>query len=205
MTHAFAKLAFTPAVRAAQEIVGSRRAYSRMDEGEAHHHILSANETGFIGERDSFYMASVSETGWPYMQHRGGPAGFVRILDERTIGFADYAGNRQYVSVGNIGGNDRVSLFFMDYANRTRLKLLGRARVISSSETALFQQLAVPGYKAKVERGIVIIVEAFDWNCSQHIKPRFDETQVAELADTLKNRIAELEAKLAKIPELAAD
>ncbi len=182
MTHAFAKLAFTPAIRATQESAGSRRAYSRMDEGEAHHNILSANEAGFIGERDSFYMASVSETGWPYIQHRGGPAGFVRVLDERTIGFADYAGNRQYVSVGNIGGNDRVSLFFMDYANRTRLKLLGRARVISSSEAGLFQQLAVPSYKAKVERGIVFAVEAFDWNCSQHIKPRFDEAQVAALA-----------------------
>ena len=139
MGHKFAEIAFTPTVKEAQKRNGSRRSYARLEEGEAHHNSLGSREMAFIAERDSFYMATVSETGWPYIQHRGGPKGFVRIIDEKTIGFADFAGNRQYVSVGNLQTDDRVSLFFMDYPNQTRLKLLGRVRLIEADEAKLLE------------------------------------------------------------------
>ena len=178
MGHKFAELAFTPNVKKEQERHGSRRSYARLEEGSANHDRLGPNEAAFIAERDSFYMASVSETGWPYMQHRGGPAGFVRVLDEKTIGFSDFAGNRQYVSVGNLQGDDRVSMFFMDYPNQTRLKLLGHARLVGTDEAELLERLHVADYRARIERGMIITVEAYDWNCSQHITPRFTQTQV---------------------------
>src|SRR5512145_543678 len=150
MSHKFAEIAFTPTVRQVQEQHGSRNSYARMEGGEAlRNHVLGPREAGFIGERDSFYMASVSETGWPYIQHRGGPKGFVRVVDEETIGFADYRGNRQYISVGNLMGNDRVALSFMDYPNRTRLKLLGRAKLIDASDSTALERLDVPGYRAR--------------------------------------------------------
>jgi len=141
MTHQFAELAFTPAVQAFQEQMGSRRAYAKAEGSPVQH------------ERDSFYMATVSETGWPYIQHRGGPAGFVRVLDEKTLGFSDYRGNRQYVSLGNLSRNNRVALFFMDYPDQARLKLLGRARPVGlDEEPELAAKLAMPDCKAKVER-----------------------------------------------------
>jgi uncharacterized protein len=197
MGHKFAEIAFTPTVRHVQEGLGSRGSYARMEEGEAmRNHVLGPSEVGFIAERDSFYLASVSETGWPYTQHRGGPKGFVRVLDEKTIGFADYRGNRQYVSVGNLVTNDRVSLFFMDYPNRTRLKLLGRAKLIDADDIAVVARLEVPGYRARIERGILISVEAFDWNCPQHITERYTLAEVGQAAAPLRRRIAELETEL---------
>jgi uncharacterized protein len=199
MAHKFAEIAFTPNVKNEQERSGSRRSYARMEQGDDHHDRLGANEAAFIAERDSFYMATVGETGWPYIQHRGGPAGFVRILDEKTIGFADFAGNRQFVSVGNMQSNDRVSLFFMDYPNQTRLKLLGRVRLIGADESRLLEQLQLPDYRARIERGMIITVEGFDWNCPQHITPRFTQTQVLAMVSPLKDRIAELEASLADL------
>lgn len=171
MAHRYASIAFTKSVRAMQVAEGSRSAYVRLDGGEDRNHILGANERAFIGARDSFYMASVSETGWPYVQHRGGPPGFVRVLDGQTIGYADFRGNRQYVTVGNLATDERVALFFIDYPTRTRLKLFGRARVVEDGE--LLSHLEVADYGARVERGVVIGVEAFDWNCPQHITPRF--------------------------------
>ena len=133
-----------------------------------------------------------------YVQHRGGPAGFVRTLDAQTIGFADFVGNRQYVSVGNLTTDDRVSLFFMDYPNRRRLKLLGHVRLIDpAAEPDLLERLAVPGYKARVQRGFAIKVAAFDWNCPQHITPRYTEADVTQVVSGLTARIAELEARLA--------
>ncbi|AZL61449.1 pyridoxamine 5-phosphate oxidase (plasmid) [Tabrizicola piscis] len=197
MTHRFADIAFTPTVKKVQERQGSRAAYSR-NEGVAeplNHHLTEA-EAQFIAARDSLYMASVGETGWPYIQHRGGPAGFVRVLDAQTIGFADYRGNRQYISVGNLLTDDRVSLFFMDYANRTRLKLLGHARAVDPEDRATLERLAVPGYRATIERGIVITVEGFDWNCPQHITQRFTLDDVQRATAPLLSRIAELEAQL---------
>ena len=181
MGHKFAEIAFTDSVREIQQELGSRAAYSSMDKGEDYNHVLGQHEANFIAARDSFYMASVSETGWPYLQHRGGPAGFMKIIDEQTIGFADFRGNRQYVSLGNFTKDNRVALFFMDYAKQTRLKLLGRVRVVDSQESSLLKDLEIEEYRARVERGFAIQVEAFDWNCPQHITPRYTEAQVREL------------------------
>jgi predicted pyridoxine 5'-phosphate oxidase superfamily flavin-nucleotide-binding protein len=142
-------------------------------------------------------MASVSETGWPYIQHRGGPKGFVRVLDEKTIGFPDYRGNRQYMSVGNLMTNDRVALLFMDYPSRTRLKLLGRAKLIDVSDSVALERLQTPGYCAHIERGFLISVEAFDWNCAQHITQRYTLADVEQATASLRQRIAELETELA--------
>ena len=199
MGHKFAEIAFTPAVKAIQEQLGSRANYARLEgSGSDRNHVLGPSEAGFIAQRDSFYMASVSETGWPYVQHRGGPEGFVRMLDEKTIGFADFNGNRQYVSVGNLVNDDRVSLFFMDYPNRTRLKLLGRVRLVDPSDRATLAKLSVADYRARIERGFLISVEAFDWNCPQHVTPRFSLAQIEVSTAPLRKRIAELEAQLMK-------
>jgi hypothetical protein len=193
----FGQIAFTPSVKAMQEKLGSRKAYAALEARTHHNNELGSDESDFIVARDSFYMASVSETNWPYVQHRGGPAGFVKVLDATTLGFADYRGNRQYVSVGNLLKNDRVSLFFMDYPHRTRLKLLGHAELIGTERTEVLESLSVPKYKAKVERGILIHVAAYDWNCPQHITPRFTEEEVETAIQPLRERIATLEAQLA--------
>ena len=172
----FAQIAFTPAVQAEQETLGSLPHFAPMAVAGRDDSVLTAREAGYIHARDSFYMATVSETGWPYMQHRGGPPGFVRVLDERTIGFADLSGNRQHISVGNLANNDRVSLFFMDYANRRRLKLLGHARVVRD-DPALLARLTPPGAERLAESAVVIEVAGYDWNCPQHITPRFSAAE----------------------------
>lgn len=196
MAHAFAEIAFTPRVKAAQEEMGSRAGYTRFEGGAPHHDRLGPAEAGFIAARDSVYMATVGETGWPYIQHRGGPAGFVRVLDERTLGFADYRGNRQYVSLGNLAGDDRAAFFFMDYPNRTRLKLLGRVRVVPPEESAMLARLAVPGQTGRVERGFLIDVAGFDCNCPQHITPRFTLEEIEAGTAPLRARVAALEERL---------
>jgi predicted pyridoxine 5'-phosphate oxidase superfamily flavin-nucleotide-binding protein len=197
MSHKFAEIAFTPTVKQVQERLGSRNSYARMEAGAApRNNVLGPREVEFLGERDSFYIASVSETGWPYIQHRGGSKGFMRILDENTIGFPDYRGNRQYISVGNLMTNDRVALFFMDYPNRTRLKLLGRATLIDTSNRVVLERLQVPDYRARIERGVLISVEAFDWNCQQHITQRYTLADVERATASLRQRIAELETEL---------
>lgn len=177
MGNRFAELAFTPNVQAVQEKLGSRASYRRLERGETHHQRLGARESAFIARRDSFYMATVSETGWPYVQHRGGPQGFLRVLDDSTVGFADFAGNRQYVSVGNLAGDGRIALIMVDYPNRARLKILGHARTLAPDHPLVAERLAVPGYRAAIERGVVISIAAFDWNCRQHITPRYRETE----------------------------
>jgi predicted pyridoxine 5'-phosphate oxidase superfamily flavin-nucleotide-binding protein len=196
MGHKFAELAFTTNVKAEQTAQGSRRAYERFEKGEDHHDVLGPSEAAFIARRDSFYMASVGETGWPYVQHRGGPAGFLKVLDDKSIGFADFRGNRQYVSVGNLRADDRVSLFLMDYANQTRLKILGHARIVNSSEAEILQRLALPAYRAQVERGIVISIAAFDWNCPQHITQRYTLEEIEAATAPLRKRIEEVENAL---------
>jgi predicted pyridoxine 5'-phosphate oxidase superfamily flavin-nucleotide-binding protein len=143
-------------------------------------------------------MASVSETGWPYVQHRGGPAGFIKVIDSRAIGFADYRGNRQYVSVGNLSNDDRVAMIFVDYPSRSRLKLLGHARIVGPEQTELLGSLQTPGYRARVERGFVVHIAAFDWNCPQHITPRFTEAQITVATAPLRARIEALEKELAE-------
>lgn len=198
MGHKFADLAFTDAVKNFQSEQGSRKSYARMETGDDYNDILGPNEAQFIAARDSFYLATVSETGWPYVQHRGGPAGFVKIIDDKTLGFADFRGNRQYVSVGNLSQNDRVSLFFMDYPNKTRLKLLGRVRTLDASEQGTLQKLSLDDrHQARTERVFLISIEAFDWNCPQYISPRFTQAEVDQHILSLQSKIAELEAKLA--------
>ena len=183
MGNKFADIAFTETVKSVQEASGSRRSYARMEEGDDTHYLLGSSEANFIAARDSFYMATVSETGWPYVQHRGGPTGFVRVLDETTLGFADFQGNRQYVSVGNLMKDDRASLFFMDYPNKARLKILGRAKLVGLEESDTLEKLELRDYRARVERAIVIKVEAFDWNCPQHITPRFTAAEFDEISE----------------------
>lgn len=195
MGHSYDDIAFTETVRRIQAAEGSRDAYARREaSAEARNARLGPREAAFIAARDSFYLATVGETGWPYVQHRGGPAGFVRVLDERTLGFADFRGNRQYISVGNLMTDDRVSLFFMDYGHRSRLKLFGRARL--TDDPAVLADLTPRDTEAKVERAVVIAVEAFDWNCSQHITRRFTEAEIEHAVRPLLQRIAELEARL---------
>lgn len=194
MGNKFAEIAFTKSVRKIQEIQGSRKGYASWDEGADVNDKLSDRETAFIVERDSFYLASVSETGWPYVQHRGGPNGFVRVLDNQTIGFSDYAGNRQYVSFGNICNDDRVSLIFMDYRNRQRLKVLGRIRLITEGDTKSLDQFNVPDYRARIERSFLISIEAFDWNCPKYITKRYTESEVARLMNDLEDENSALRA-----------
>ncbi|NJD34831.1 MAG: pyridoxamine 5'-phosphate oxidase [Betaproteobacteria bacterium] len=182
MARAFAKIAFTPNVQAAQARMGSRDAYRTVELGATEAVELGPFEVEFISERDSFYQGTVSENGWPYVQHRGGPIGFLKVLGPQTIGYADFSGNRQYISVGNLDGDDRVSLFLMDYPGQRRLKIWGRARLIDeTTEPDLVARLESPSYRAPVERGVVITVEAFDWNCPKYITQRFTEHQVKEL------------------------
>jgi predicted pyridoxine 5'-phosphate oxidase superfamily flavin-nucleotide-binding protein len=200
MSHAFADIAFTPSVKAAQQRDGSRAGYARSFEGEAElfNDSLGEAETDFIATQRSFYMATVSETGWPYVQHRGGPRGFLKVLDDKTLAFADYAGNRQLISVGNLAGNDRVALMLMDYSQRVRLKLLGRLAVQDlASRDALAQTLVDPAYRARPQRAMLITVEGFDWNCPQHIPVRIDAEDVQRALDQRDARIAELEELLA--------
>lgn len=172
MLQRFADIAFTASVRDAQR----RYAGGEHGGGMAAKPGLGARETEFIAARDSFYLASVGDTGWPYVQHRGGPVGFLKVLAPGTLGFADFGGNRQYVTAGNIEGDPRVCLFLMDYPNRRRLKIFGRARSLDpQSVPELGAQLDAGG--GRVERLVVIGVEAFDWNCSQHITPRYSESE----------------------------
>jgi ferredoxin-NADP reductase/predicted pyridoxine 5'-phosphate oxidase superfamily flavin-nucleotide-binding protein len=181
MARAFAKIAFTPNVQAVQTRMGSRDAYRTVELGVTEAVTLGSDEVDFISERDSFYQGTVSENGWPYVQHRGGPTGFLKVLGPQTIGYADFSGNRQYISVGNLVGDNRVSLFLMDYPGQRRLKIWGRARLIDeATEPDLVARLESPSYRAPVERGVVITVEALDWNCPKHITPRFTEHQVKE-------------------------
>ena len=196
MAHSYHEIAFTPTILDLQVKAGSRQGYASMSEGERYARLLTARESGFIAQRDSFYMASVSETGWPYVQHRGGPQGFMKVLDQSTIGFADYSGNRQYVSTGNFRKDDRVSLFFMDYPNRRRLKMLGRVRIVESHETDILEQLEDPDYPVQVERAFLITVEGFDWNCPAHITPRFTEEEVRKAMDKLVEENRRLTALL---------
>jgi ferredoxin-NADP reductase/predicted pyridoxine 5'-phosphate oxidase superfamily flavin-nucleotide-binding protein len=189
MARTFAKISFTPDVQAVQTEMGSRMAYRAAELGEAEEVVLGDAEQTFIAERDSFYQATVSQTGWPYVQHRGGPAGFLKVLDERTLGYADFSGNRQYISVGNLRGDDRVSLLLMDYPQRRRLKIWGRARAVDArTEPALLAKLESPDFRAPVERGILIQVEAFDWNCPKYITPRYSQREVEALIEQARRQ-----------------
>jgi uncharacterized protein len=198
MTHRFAEIAFTESVKAAQEHYRTRSQNERFTTHGGPNDALGPGEAEFIAARDSFYMATVSETGWPYVQHRGGPPGFLRVLGPRQLAFVDFRGNTQYVSVGNLMQNDRVALILMDYPKRLRLKILGRTRSVSIAELdpEVLQRVEIPSYRARVERVIVIDLEAFDWNCPQHITPRFTQAEVEATVRPLKERIAQMAARL---------
>jgi uncharacterized protein len=201
MGRSFAELAFTPLVKKQQEKHGSRRQYAHMEEVGPPGHTLGPDEQAFIRLRDSFYMASTSETGWPYVQHRGGEPGFVHILDASTLGIADLRGNKQYISLGNIEHDPRVALFFMDYPNQTRLKILGRAEIHEhdSQAASLIKSLRPADSKSVVERAILIHVEAFDWNCPQHITPRYTLDELRETLAPIQDKLAKLEAENADL------
>jgi len=199
MARAFAEIAFTDSVKAAQTLLGSRRAYKKLELERERGDRLSERERDFLTECDSFYMGSVSETGWPYVQHRGGPKGFLKVLDDQTVAFADFRGNKQYISVGNLNVDNRVALFIMDYPNRQRLKLWARARLVERvAEPELIAKLQDPSYDARVERAIVMTIEAFDWNCPQHITRRFSEAEVERLIAPLLEENRALKAQLAQ-------
>ncbi|GAB3553686.1 hypothetical protein GCM10027343_40740 [Noviherbaspirillum agri] len=186
MPRAFAHITYTPSVRAAQERYGSREANAGFDLDPNTRNSITERELDFIPNIDTFFMASVGENGWPYVQHRGGPKGFLKILGERTLGFADFAGNRQYISAGNISHDDRVVLILIDFASRRRLKVWGRARIVHESEDPeLVARLEVATYRARIERAYVITIEALDFNCSQHITQRFTEEEFAGLGAPL--------------------
>lgn len=194
MSNNFGSLVFTPVVKALQEKYGSRRQYARMERGAASRDRLGPDETAFIAEQDSFYLATLGETGWPYVQHRGGPKGFLKVIDDQTIAFADFRGNRQYVSTGNLLTDNRVALILVDYPRQARLKILGRTEIVEGEQARVwFEKLREPGYKATVERAYVVTVEAFDWNCPQHIKPRFTAEQIQEAIEPLEKKLHELE------------
>ena len=194
MAFKFHELAFTDSVRHAQEeYYGQSRPVRHVPGPDA----LTHDEISFIQARDSFYMATVSETGWPYLQHRGGEVGFLRVLSPTQLAFADYKGNRQLVSVGNLAVTDRVMLFLMDYPQRTRLKIMGHARLEDARKhPELVAQLAEQEVRAQVERLFFIDVVSFDWNCNQHITPRYTLEDIKGIVSPLQQRIAELEAQL---------
>jgi len=199
MAKGFMDIATTPSVEAAQIANGSRefniemaarRVFDRFDE----------DAVDFIATRDSFYVATVSETGWPYIQHRGGPPGFLKVLDERTLGIADFAGNRQYLTLGNLAASDKAALFLMDYRRRGRMKIFARAEAIDfGQQPELAARLATPGYRARIERGLLFRLEAYDWNCSQHITPRYTIAEVEQAVTPLREQLQALEAENAAL------
>ncbi|MCH6580269.1 MAG: pyridoxamine 5'-phosphate oxidase family protein [Nitrospinae bacterium] len=179
MTDNFTELAFTDSVKTLQEKYGTRTAYSRMERGGKFRNQLTWQEKKHIADRDGFYLASVGENGWPYMQFRGGPKGFLKVIDDHTLAFADFRGNGQYISTGNFIDNNKTMLFLMDYPNKRRLKIWAEAEVLDAADhPELAQQLIMPDYEAIVERIIVFKVHAFDWNCPQHITPRYSEEEI---------------------------
>ena len=199
MGYDFLDIAATPSVRAAQAANGSRAMWERAGR-ERPSRRFTPEAAAFIAARDSFYMATVSESGWPYVQHRGGPPGFLKVLDDRTLGFADLRGNRQYISLGNAGANDRVALILMDYPNRARLKIYARLEVRDlAADPALAAQLVIPGERAHAERAILLHLEAFDWNCPQHVTTRFTIAEVAAGVQSLRTRLAALDAENATL------
>ena len=180
MGNQYVQTMFSPAAKRLQEHHHSRQQYERLAAQGPSQSVLGPDEIAFIAARDSFYLASVTENGWPYMQHRGGPAGFLNVIGGKTLAFADFAGNKQYITAGNLATNNRVSLFLMDYPHKARLKIIGHARIVElGADPALEARLHDPNYPAKIERIMVIDVSAYDWNCSQHITPRFTEQKCA--------------------------
>jgi hypothetical protein len=194
MGKSFAKIAFTPLVKQQQTLHGSRSAYDRVEQTGPAGDRLTEAERYFIPARDSFYMASTSETGWPYIQHRGGPKGFLKVIDDHTLAFADFRGNKQYLSTGNLTTNNRVALIMIDYPAQARLKIVGRAEILEGDAAKdWITRLRNPAEKTPIERVFLIHIEGFDWNCPQHITPRYTEEQINEALAPIQKRLADLE------------
>ncbi|WP_306911201.1 pyridoxamine 5'-phosphate oxidase family protein [Rhizobium mesoamericanum] len=198
MAYHFLEVALTPSVRAAQANMGVEPIWLGADNRPSD--TFTEDEIAFIASRDSFYMASVSETGWPYVQHRGGKAGFLKVVDERTMAFADYRGNRQYISAGNFAANDRACLFLMDYVRRARLKIYAHVeRLALDADQELTDLVSDPTYKGRAERIFKLRLEAFDWNCPQHIIPRYTEQQVEQAVAPLREQLQRMETENATL------
>ena len=195
MSHLPSDIAFTPAVKAIQSRKGSRNSYARMEQSGGWQTTVSSDLTEFLADLDMFYLGTTNAAGQPYIQYRGGPPGFLKVIDDRTLAFADFGGNRQYISVGNLSENPKAFLFLMDYANSRRVKVWGTATVVEG-DSELMAKLSDPAYPGRVERAIVFTVEAWDVNCPQHIHKRYSQSQVAPVIEQLRARIEELEAQL---------
>ncbi|WP_349263182.1 pyridoxamine 5'-phosphate oxidase family protein [Steroidobacter sp.] len=198
MGFGFLDVAVTPAVRAIQQQLGVAEMWENF-RGKRDFDRFTEREVRFIAERDSFYMATTSETGWPYIQHRGGPQGFLKLLDDRTLAFADYRGNFQYISAGNLSANDKACLFLMDYPRRARLKIYVHAELVSLDADAALTAAVVDGARSKVERIVRLRLQNFDWNCHQHIVPRYTEAQLEDGLRQISDRVAALEAENASL------
>jgi predicted pyridoxine 5'-phosphate oxidase superfamily flavin-nucleotide-binding protein len=201
MAKNFASIAFSDEAKSLQQKHGSRASYARM-EREVYQDGLTKNEMAFISQRDSFYMATVGESGFPYIQHRGGPKGFIKVLDAKRIGFIDFKGNMQYISVGNMITNDKVALIMVDYPARARLKLYARAEIVElKDDPALYELLDLSEYKFRPERMLVLHIEAYDWNCPQHITPRYTVEEIEEVVAAQKNYTSKLEAEIKSLKQ----
>jgi predicted pyridoxine 5'-phosphate oxidase superfamily flavin-nucleotide-binding protein len=199
MPYGFLDLMATQSVKAAQAQNGVAAMWEGLEVDRAFDR-FTENEAAFIAARDSFYMATISQSGWPYVQHRGGPPGFLKVLDETTLGFADFRGNRQYLSLGNLAVDDRAALILVDYPNRARLKILAHVETLAlDADPALTAQLVSPGYKARPERLFRLRLETFDWNCAQHIQPRFTPDEIDVAIAPLRARLNALEAELRRL------
>lgn len=197
MANKFHEITFTESVKKTQEQYCSRRHYAKFENGADTNNVLSINEIEFIRSQNQFYMATVNEAGHPYVQFRGGDYGFLKVLDEKTLGFADFRGNLQYISVGNLSKNNKVALILLDYPSRTRLKILAEAEVKNAKdEPELIEQFKVERYKAKIERAMILHIEAFDWNCPQHIPQRFTIEQIEKLNAPIYEHIEKLEKEI---------
>lgn len=190
----FGSLVFTPVVRQLQERYGSRQQYERMKRSGGSHDRLTAFEIEFLAERDSFYWATIGATGWPYVQHRGGPKGFLKVIDDHTLALGDFRGNKQFISTGNLLTDNRVAMIMVDYPRQARLKILGRVEIFEGEKAEPWMgQVRMPGYKAVIERVFVIHVEAYDWNCPQHITPRYTAEEIRDAVHTIEERLHNLE------------
>ncbi len=202
----FGSIAFTPLVKKLQQRFGSRRQYERMEQSGPANDRFTSFETDFVSQRDSFYWATVGATGWPYVQHRGGPKGFIKVIDDHTLAIADYRGNKQYISTGNLLSDDRVSMILMDYPRQARLKILGRVEIFEGEKASEWiPRVRIAGDNSIIERVFVIHVEAYDWNCPQHITPRYTAEEIREGAHELETRIAELEQQNAALAKQLAE
>jgi uncharacterized protein len=206
MAHNFGSFVFTPVVKALQERYGSRRQYAKLEKAATAPDRFGADESAFIAGQDSFYMASVGATGWPYIQHRGGPKGFLRVVDDRTLAFADFSGNKQFISAGNLTTDARMSMILVDYPQQARLKIIGRAEIFEGeSAKPWLDRVRDPGYKATIERVFVIHLDAFDWNCPQHITPRFTAEEIQAAVAPLEEQMRQLMRENERLRKLVAD